>query len=98
MSEFHNRWQIIAGRAREAGRRGEAMPYGFATRVLALAREPAAPQVTIELVWQRLTFAALGVIAAILVVCAALEAPHLRDRKPLEPGIENAVAQLVWSI
>lgn len=98
MSEFNNRWQTIAARARESERRSEAMPYGFATRVLALARHPTAPRMTIELAWQRLTFAALGVIAAILVLCAALELPHLRDRKPLEPGIENAVAQLVWSI
>ena len=67
-------------------------------RDLARVQESPSPQVSIELVWQRLTFAALGVIAAILVVCAVLEAPHLRDRRPLEPGIENAVAQLVWSI
>ena len=74
------------------------MPLGFATRVLALARKPSSPQVSLELVWQRLTYGALGFIAAVLVVCAVLEMPYLRDRKPLEPGIENTVAQLVWSI
>ena len=28
----------------------------------------------------------------------AVEMPHLRDPKPLEPGIENAVAQVVWAL
>jgi len=98
MSEFDVRWQSIAGRARGAERRDEVMPYGFAARVLALARKSPATQVPLEVVWQRLTFGALGMIAAILVICAVLEMPHLRDQKPLEPGIENTVAQLVWSI
>ncbi len=98
MSEFDIRWQAGITRAREAGRRDETMPHGFATSVLALAQPSASPPISLELVWQRLTFGVLGVIAAALVVCAALELPYFRDRQPLEPGIENTVAQLVWSI
>ena len=98
MSEFDVRWQTCAGRARAAGPRNGSMPHGFAARVVALAQKPSSPQVSLEMVWQRLTYGALGFIAAVLVVCAVLELPYLRDRKPLEPGIENTVAQLVWSI
>jgi hypothetical protein len=42
----------------------------------------------------RLLAGAIGV----LVVCSALEMPHWGDDRPLEPGIENAVAQVIWSL
>jgi hypothetical protein len=35
---------------------------------------------------------------ALLIVFAVLEAPHLRAACPLETGVEDAVAQLVWSL
>mgnify|MGYP003549342781 CR=1 FL=1 len=35
---------------------------------------------------------------AVLLVCAAVELPHFRNTQPLKPGIENTVAQLVWSL
>ena len=35
---------------------------------------------------------------ALLILCAVLEAPHLRGSRPLETGVEDAVAQLVWSL
>ena len=33
-----------------------------------------------------------------LVLAAAIEAPHLRDTRPLEPGVADTVAQLVWRL
>ena len=33
-----------------------------------------------------------------LAVYAVLELPHLRGGHPLAPGVENTVAELVWSL
>ncbi len=98
MSEFDERWQVCVGRARQAPRRDETAPYGFATRVLAMVPSSPASRVSLEVVWQRLTFGSLGILALFLVVCAVVEIPHLRDRPALEPGIENTIAQVVWSL
>jgi len=98
MNDFDVKWQACAERARGIPQRDEAAPFGFATRVLGVAMRTPAPRMSPELVWQRLTWGALGVIAMVLLVCAVVEGPHLRDRKPLEPGIENTVAQVVWSL
>jgi hypothetical protein len=98
MNDFDAKWQACAKRARGIPRRDEAAPFGFATRVVGFALRPPAPRMSLELVWQRFTWGALGVIATVLLVCAVVEGPHLRDRKPLEPGIENTVAQVVWSL
>jgi hypothetical protein len=45
-----------------------------------------------------LTYRMLAVAVALLVLCAVLEAPHLRGSRPLETGVEDTVAQLVWSL
>jgi hypothetical protein len=98
MSDFDVRWQTCAERAQGVSRRDETAPFGFATRVVASGRPVPVPRLSLEMVWQRLTLGALGFIAVALVVCAAVEVPHFRDQKPLEPGIENTVAQVVWSL
>jgi len=51
-----------------------------------------------EFAWEHILARWLAGAAAILLVCAAVEMPHFRDAQPLQPGIENAVAQLVWSL
>ena len=96
MNDFDSKWQACVACARQAAARDEAAPLGFATRVLAVARDKTAPSV--DGVWERLVFRSLAGVLALLVVCAALELPHLRDARPLEPGVENAVGQLVWSL
>jgi hypothetical protein len=98
MNDFDVKWQKAAARARECPRREESAPFGFASRVLAAAAQPQAPAVSVEEVWQRLTWRSLAIVSSVLVICAAVEIPHLKDRKPFEPGIENTVAQLVWSL
>jgi hypothetical protein len=98
MKDFDQQWQSCAAQARRAPPRDERAPWGFSTRVLAEAWSAAPMAVSLEQVWQRLTWRSLGMVAVLLIVCAALELPHLRDRKPLEPGIENTVAQLVWGL
>jgi len=96
MKDFDTKWQAGAARARQASRRDEEMPFGFATRVMALAGQRAtAPQ---EIAWDRVLTRLLAVAVGVLIACSAMELPHLRDTQPLKPGIENTVAQLVWSL
>jgi hypothetical protein len=98
MNDFDRKWQECAARARQAPARDEPIPLGFTTRVLARAWPSPASVASLEQIWQRLTWRSLAVTGVLLAACAVLELPHLRDHKPLEPGIENAVAQLVWRL
>ena len=96
MNDFDPKWQACAARARQAHHRDEQPPFGFATRVLTQAMPPGAAPV--EFAWDRGLARLLAGAVAVLLVCAAVELPHFRDSQPLKPGIENAVAQLVWSL
>ena len=96
MTDFDSKWQRCVARAREATRCDEAAPFGFATRVVAAGFSPTAP--ALESVWKRLALGWLACAVAGLAVCAILELPHLRDSRPLNPGVENTVAQLVWRL
>jgi hypothetical protein len=96
MNDFDAKWQSAAAQARQATRREESTPVGFAARLLARTAQPG--RAPIELAWDRLMPRLLAGAVAVLLLCAALEAPHWRDDRPLEPGIENTVAQLVWSL
>jgi len=98
MSSFDSKWKTCAGRAREVPERDTTAPFGFATRVLAAAAAQPTEPVSLEVVWQRLTFRSLGLVGAVLVLCAVFELPHWHDRRPFEPGVENTVAQLVWTL
>ena len=96
MNDFDRKWQECAARARQAPGRDERAPFGFAARVQALAGRGGS--VSMEQVLMRLTWRCLAGVAAVFLVFAAMELPHLFNRSPLEPGIENTVAQVVWSI
>ena len=99
MNRFEDRWKTCVTRARQATAPNEAAPFGFATRVFTAASSQRRREaVTLELVWQRLTLRSLSLIGAVLIVCAIVELPHLRDRRLFEPGIENTVGQIVWSL
>ncbi len=97
MSRFEERWAACVARARKARGQKPAPPFGFTTRVLAAAAaRDSDGELSLEAAWQRLTVRSLPWVTAFLLICAAIELPHWRDRKPLDPGIENTVAQLVW--
>jgi hypothetical protein len=96
MNDFDTRWQELAARARRAPGREESAPLGFATRVLARLGEPHRPSG--EEIWGRLTLRLLSVALPVLVLCAILEAPHLRHSPSLESGVENTVAQILWRL
>ena len=94
MQNFDKQWQTVAGRARQAPARDEVAPLGFGRRAVALGWQPQA--LGWEALWVRLALRVLAGAVGVLIVCAALELPHLRDARPLEPGLENTVAQIVW--
>jgi hypothetical protein len=96
MLDFDKQWQTVAGRARQAPDRVEWAPLGFARRAVALGWQPQA--LGLEVLWARLALRVLAGAMGVLIVCAALEWPHLRDTRPLEPGLENTVAQIVWAL
>jgi hypothetical protein len=96
MKNFDQRWQTCAGQARQAAPPDEAAPFGFAARVVALASRPA--PASGEEVWGGLVWRLLAGALPVLLLCLLLEGRHLRGPRPLEPGVQNAVAQLVWRL
>lgn len=94
MKHFDKRWQTAAAQARQVPPRDDRAPFGFVQRVV--ARSFGSPAEPADDAWERLALRWLGGAAAILALCAAIELPHLRETNPLHPGVENAVAQLVW--
>ncbi len=96
MKSFDAKWQQCAARARQAAPRAEAAPLGFATRIAARAFHVQPP--SLESVWQSFALRLLAGALGALLVAAAIEVPHLRDAHPLEPGVANTVAQLVWRL
>ena len=96
MKDFDAKWQVSVARAREARVPETGVPFGFASRVA--ARGIAQPPLGLEVVFERLTVQLLTGALGFLAICAVLEVPHLRDAKPLQPGVENTVAQILWSL
>ena len=96
MKNFDRRWKILAGRSRAAGSRDELAPLGFASRVVAQTFQRTKP--SLDFTWDRLMTRFLVGATTLLALCAALEWQDRRDARSLDPGIENAVAQLVWKL
>ena len=96
MNDFDTKWHACAARARQTLRRDEESPFGFTTRIAARATKPGATPV--ESTWDRVLARLPAGAVAVRIVCGAMELPHFRDAQPLKPGIENTVAQLVWSL
>jgi hypothetical protein len=96
MSDFEERWQVCALRARQAPARSESPPLGFTARVL--GRRLPAMEMGLEVIWERLAMRWLAGVAGVLLVCAVIELPNLGAAPLLKPGIENTVAQLAWKL
>lgn len=96
MKNFDRRWKLLARRSRQAGSRDEQAPLGFASRVVAQTFHPTKP--SLDFTWDRLMTRFLLGATGVLALCAALEWQDRRDVQPLDPGIENTVAQLVWKL
>ena len=96
MKSFDDKWQECVAHARRVKPGEEQAPCGFAARVTARALRP--PTVSTDGVWLRLAVPSLAGVLTWLAVYAVLELPHLRGGHPLAPGVENTVAELVWSL
>ena len=96
MKKFEANWQVLTSRARGAPPRDAEAPVGFAARLAALAGRPESP--SLAEICQGLVLRLLVGALALLLLCAALELPHLRDRHPWQPGIQDTVARVVWSL
>ncbi len=95
MNRFDQKWQTLAAQARRVEPREDSAPFGFAARLegLALDRKPAW-----EDLWGRFALRLLAGALPVLLLLTLLEARHLHGPAPLEPGVENTVAQLVWRL
>ena len=96
MNEFERKWQICAAQARQAPAVSEAPPLGVATRAAACCMTSKVSEVA--QIWERLALRWLAGVAALLVVCVVVEAPHLRSAPVFQPGLENTISQLVWKL
>jgi hypothetical protein len=96
MKDFNQQWQKLADQARQAPPRDQQAPFGFAAQVVALGWQ--APNPGLELIWRRLALRSFAGAVIVLILCAVLEWPHFRDQRPLDPGLENTVARLVWTL
>lgn len=105
MNDFHQRWNELVARAKaipgSAAPDDTSPPAGFATRILALAREAGAipsPEVDWEAYWLRRARQSLALAFVVAVVMVGLDLRQ-RSRPALgHPGIENTVAQLLWQL
>ena len=95
MNDFEHRWQMGVEAARRAETaQSEEAPLGFATRVI--ARWQAHPEPSLALLWQRLALRVLGAMALVLLTLAAYGALSMDSDAPLQPPVENAVADSFW--
>jgi hypothetical protein len=96
MNDFERRWEMGLRAARLAASPVpcEDAPLGFATRVVAQWR--AHPEPSLTVLWQRFALRVLGVMALILLTLAAYGALSSIGEAPLQPPVENAVADSFW--
>ena len=93
---FDERWKIAAAAAQRANKENPvAMPFGFATRVV--ARWPAQP-VSMVWLWQKLALRVLGAVLIVLVTLAALDFTDNRDRDSWRPEISDTVGESFWML
>jgi hypothetical protein len=97
MKHFDENWKECARQAGRTPPRDESAPFGFARRVVARSLH-AGSAASVEDAWERLAPRWLAVALAVLAFCAAIEMPHLREMHPLNPGVENTIAQLLWRL
>lgn len=106
MKSFEERWNQLAAQARavdptiqSSSPAGSAVPHGFATRVIALARAQAADgSIAAEALWLARTRRAFFVVATVGIAMATMEFGMPRSHRIAAPGIENTVAQLLWRL
>ncbi|MBL9175722.1 MAG: hypothetical protein JNL10_19420 [Verrucomicrobiales bacterium] len=100
MRNFDERWSDLAARARtqEAPPGDESAPTGFASRVVARAaasRREGAGAEDLWLQWARRSLAGMALVGLVL---GSLEVRAGRPHDLRPPGVENSVAQVLWTL
>lgn len=96
MKNFDQRWRRAVDEARHATVPEESAPYGFAQRIVARARSQ--ERQDMSYLSERVVVRWIVGMTVVLLFCVAAEYRHLRGPTTLQTGIENTVAQLVWSL
>ena len=98
MTDFDSRWLHLARTAHEAEPHeiNDSVPFGFATRVVAL-RGKAAQSYRLWLLalWHRLTLRALGIALVLVILTLVLNAAN-GDDDALSPPIADSMAEAFW--
>jgi hypothetical protein len=93
MNDFDHRWQSALEAARRTPSRDDTVPFGFASRVVALRRN--AVSSSSFLLWWKFTWRAIGVAALVLVASAAMNWSASND-SALDPAIADSMKDLLW--
>lgn len=93
MNRFNQIWtRLIAAARRAPATRDSAVPYGFATRVAALAGAAARPAGAL---WERISWRAFGVAFLLMVACVVANYSAIASALNEDPGIEDPVAEVL---
>ncbi|MBI3849121.1 MAG: hypothetical protein HY298_02345 [Verrucomicrobia bacterium] len=98
MNRFDRNWQVGAAAARKAPVPPlREIPFGFATRVVALWRAQART-VSPDVIWERLSLRALVCASVLLLLSLAWSSSMSADGQLLKPALEHTVADLFWML
>lgn len=97
MKNFDERWSDLAARVRTTPSEDTAAPLGFATRVVARAasRNTGSAAEDLWLQWARRSVA---LVAGVGLVLGTMEVRAGRPHDLRPPGVENTVAQVLWTL
>jgi len=88
-------WSRLVAAARSApDDRDPAAPFGFATRVAALALS-APPRPSFSLVFERLSLRALGVACLLMLACVAVSYPAIARTSDDEVAVRDPIAEVL---
>jgi len=88
-------WSRLVAAARAApDDRDPAAPFGFATRVAALALS-APPRPSFSLVFERLSLRALGVACLLMLACVAVSYPAIARTSDDEVTVRDPIAEVL---
>lgn len=98
MKNFDERWSDLAARARATPSAGAAAPLGFATRVVALAAASRSSGSAAEDLWLQWARRSVALVAGVGLVLGTMEVRAGRPHDLRPPGVENTVAQVLWTL
>ncbi|MFO1458579.1 MAG: hypothetical protein U1G08_04155 [Verrucomicrobiota bacterium] len=98
MKNFDERWSDLAARARTTPSTDETPPLGFATRVVARAAASRSNGSTAEDLWLQWARRSVAMVAGVGLILGTMEVRAGRPHDLRPPGVENSVAQVLWTL